>query len=67
MGKLKMESIRVFVFLCLVFTIVMLKWWIVPILLIFFPWVLKKVKNERSGKTNIGYLVNYITDCIVQK
>ncbi len=40
---------------------------LIPIILIFFPWVLKRIKSQRNGRTNIGYLVNYLTNRLAEK
>lgn len=67
MDKLKTELIRIFIFLSIIFIVATLKWWTIPVVLIFFPWVPKRIKNKRNGKTNIGYLVNYLTNRLAEK
>lgn len=59
------EILRLSVFLFMILAVIVLEWWIIPVILLFFPWVLKKTRNPRNGKFNIGYLVNYITDKMV--
>ena len=67
MLTLKVELIRLSIFLFIVFTMIMLKWWIILIAFVLFPWVLKAMRNKRNGKINLGYLVNYITNRIVRR
>lgn len=55
------EIIRVFVFAAIIFSVIILNWWIILIALLLFPSILRKMKNKRNGKINIGNLVNHIT------
>ena len=55
------ETIRVFVFAAIIFSVIILNWWIILIALLLFPNILRKMKNKRNGKINIGNLVNHIT------
>lgn len=55
------ETIRVFVFAAIIFSVIILNWWIILIAFVLFPSILRKMKNKRNGKINIGNLVNHIT------
>lgn len=55
------EIIRVFVFAAIIFSVIILNWWIILIAFVLFPSILRKMKNKRNGKINIGNLVNHIT------
>ena len=67
MANLAREIIRVCVFIFLISVLFILKFWVILLALVVFPSLLLNLKNKRSNKWNIGYLVNNITNHIVKK
>ena len=65
--NLAREIIRVCVFIFLISVLFILKFWVILLALVVFPSLLLNLKNKRSNKWNIGYLVNNITNHIVKK
>lgn len=59
------EVVRVFVFLSILICLIVFKWYLLIPLILFYPFIGKLIRKCKHGnRLNIGYLVNYITDCI---